>query len=532
MSFGVLTRGDDGGLARGLDRQLSPDMGDQFRRPDGLCRRPVRGPVGGVGTGFVEGTFLQHQVEATLDPRGKPILRRVDHDRLRTMQRNKSRSGFCLPRSQPASGRGQHLPGALDAHRVLPVDLCRGFRVKLRQKSGGAFGFDPVHGLCANVAWSCGDLGQPFGECREVKPGPADNDRTVLQQRRDFAQPMTDGICVRSGNVTIEVMGQGRLIFLGRAGGKNAPIGEDLKRVRIDDLPTLRTGDFHREGGFAGGRRAGNQNRFFAGERRDVEARCHRPAFPTFSRRMQRGACPMTDASTAYRRVLLKISGEALMGDQGFGLHPPTVERVAQEVKSVHDMGVEICMVIGGGNIFRGLQGSAQGMERTTADYMGMLATVMNALAMQSALESLGVFTRVISAIPMDQVCEPYIRRRAVRHLEKKRVCIFAAGTGNPYFTTDTAATLRASEMSCQAIFKGTKVDGVYDKDPVEHADAVRYDRITYDEVLQKHLKVMDASAIALARDNKLPIIVFSLDEPGGFRGILAGEGTYTIVEE
>ena len=239
----------------------------------------------------------------------------------------------------------------------------------------------------------------------------------------------------------------------------------------------------------------------------------------------------MTDASTAYRRVLLKISGEALMGDQGFGLHPPTVERVAQEVKSVHDMGVEICMVIGGGNIFRGLQGSAQGMERTTADYMGMLATVMNALAMQSALEGLGVFTRVISAIPMDQVCEPYIRRRAVRHLEKKRVCIFAAGTGNPYFTTDTAATLRASEMSCQAIFKGTKVDGVYDKDPVEHADAVRYDRITYDEVLQKHLKVMDASAIALARDNKLPIIVFSLDEPGGFRGILAGEGTYTKVE-
>ncbi len=241
----------------------------------------------------------------------------------------------------------------------------------------------------------------------------------------------------------------------------------------------------------------------------------------------------MTDApETAYRRVLLKISGEALMGDQGFGLHPPTVERIAGEVKSVHDMGVEICMVIGGGNIFRGLQGSAQGMERTTADYMGMLATVMNALAMQSALEGLGVYTRVISAIPMDQVCEPYIRRRAVRHLEKKRVCIFAAGTGNPYFTTDTAATLRASEMSCEAIFKGTKVDGVYDKDPVQNADAQRYDRITYDEVLQKHLKVMDASAIALARDNKLPIIVFSLDEPGGFRGILAGKGTYTIVQD
>ena len=231
-----------------------------------------------------------------------------------------------------------------------------------------------------------------------------------------------------------------------------------------------------------------------------------------------------------YKRVMLKISGEALMGDGSYGLNPPTVARIAQEVKSVHDMGVEICMVIGGGNIFRGLAGSAQGMERTTADYMGMLATVMNALAMQSALEELGVYTRVISAIPMDQVCEPYIRRRAVRHLEKKRVCIFAAGTGNPYFTTDTAATLRANEMSCQAIFKGTKVDGVYDKDPVKHDDAVRYDQVSYDEVLQKHLGVMDASAIALARDNSLPIIVFSLDEPGGFRGILAGEGTYTKV--
>ncbi len=234
----------------------------------------------------------------------------------------------------------------------------------------------------------------------------------------------------------------------------------------------------------------------------------------------------------AFKRVMLKISGEALMGETQFGLHPPTVERIAREVKSVHDLGVEICMVIGGGNIFRGLQGSAQGMERTTADYMGMLATVMNALAMQSALEGIGVFTRVISAIPMDQVCEPYIRRRAVRHLEKKRVCIFAAGTGNPFFTTDTAATLRANEMRCQAIFKGTKVDGVYDKDPKKFPDAKRYDRISYDDVLQQHLGVMDASAIALARDNHLPIIVFSLDEPGGFRGILAGEGTYTTVHD
>jgi uridylate kinase len=231
-----------------------------------------------------------------------------------------------------------------------------------------------------------------------------------------------------------------------------------------------------------------------------------------------------------FKRVLLKISGEALMGDQGYGLHPPTVERIAAEVKTVHDLGAEICMVIGGGNIFRGLQGSAQGMERTTADYMGMLATVMNALAMQSSLEGQGVHTRVVSAIPMDQVCEPYIRRRAVRHLEKKRVVIFAAGTGNPYFTTDTAATLRASEMACEAIFKGTQVDGIYDKDPKKYADAVRYDIVSYDEVLQKRLKVMDASAIALARDNNLPIIVFSLDEPGGFKGVLSGKGTYTKV--
>jgi uridylate kinase len=233
-----------------------------------------------------------------------------------------------------------------------------------------------------------------------------------------------------------------------------------------------------------------------------------------------------------YTRVMLKISGEALMGDQGFGLHPPTVERIAREIQSVHALGVEICLVIGGGNIFRGLQGSAQVMERTTADYMGMLATVMNALAMQGALESLGVYTRVISAITMNEVAEPYIRRRAIRHLEKKRVCIFAAGTGNPYFTTDTAATLRASEMDCEAIFKGTKVDGVYDKDPAKHGDAKRYESVTYDEVLAQHLGVMDASAIALARENDLPIIVFSLDEPGGFRTILSGQGTFTRVHD
>ena len=237
-----------------------------------------------------------------------------------------------------------------------------------------------------------------------------------------------------------------------------------------------------------------------------------------------------SQSKPAYARVMLKISGEALMGDLGYGLHPPTVQRIAAEVQAVHDLGVEICMVIGGGNIFRGLQGSAQGMERTTADYMGMLATVMNALAMQSALEALGIHTRVISAIRMDEVAEPYIRRRAVRHLEKKRVCIFAGGTGNPYFTTDTAAALRASEMACEAIFMGKQVDGIYDSDPKTNPEARRFDTITYDEVLRSNLKVMDASAIALTRDNRMPLIVFSLDEPGGFRGILRGEGTYTRV--
>jgi uridylate kinase len=248
------------------------------------------------------------------------------------------------------------------------------------------------------------------------------------------------------------------------------------------------------------------------------------------TRRMTDG--PVAPAQLLYPRVLLKISGEALMGDQGFGLHPPTVERIALEIKKVHDMGVELCLVIGGGNIFRGLSGAAQGMERTQADYMGMLATVMNALAMQSAMETLNIHTRVISAIPMDQICEPYIRRRAERHLQKGRVCIFAAGTGNPYFTTDTAATLRAMEMDCDAIMKGTQVDGVYSADPKTNPDAKRYERITYDEVLLKNLKIMDASAIALARDNNLPLVVFSLHAPGGFAEVLSGRGKFTIVEQ
>ena len=220
------------------------------------------------------------------------------------------------------------------------------------------------------------------------------------------------------------------------------------------------------------------------------------------------------------------------MGEQKLGLDPPTVKKIAQEIKRVHEQKIEVCLVIGGGNIFRGLQASAQGMERTTADYMGMLATVMNSLAMQSELEKLDIFTRVISAIPMDQICEPYIRRRAVRHLEKDRVCIFAAGTGNPYFTTDTAATLRATEMKCEAIFKATKVDGIYDKDPVENKDARFLGNISYQQALADNLGVMDASAIALARDNQLPIVVFSLFETSGFLSIVEGLGKFSLVSQ
>ena len=218
------------------------------------------------------------------------------------------------------------------------------------------------------------------------------------------------------------------------------------------------------------------------------------------------------------------------MGEQKLGLDPPTVKKIAQEIKRVHEKKIEVCLVIGGGNIYRGLQGSAQGMERTTADYMGMLATVMNSLAMQSELEKLDIFTRVISAIPMDQICEPYIRRRAVRHLEKDRVCIFAAGTGNPYFTTDTAATLRATEMKCEAIFKATKVDGIYDKDPVKNKDARFLKNISYQQALADNLEVMDASAIALARDNQLPIVVFSLFETSSFLSIVEGKGKFSLV--
>jgi len=233
-----------------------------------------------------------------------------------------------------------------------------------------------------------------------------------------------------------------------------------------------------------------------------------------------------------YKRVLLKLSGEALMGEREFGTDPAIVDRVAGEVRTVVEMGVQVCMVVGGGNIFRGLSGAATGMERATADYMGMLATVMNALALQSALEKAGVHTRVQSAIPMASVCEPYIRRRAVRHMEKGRVVIFAAGTGNPFFTTDTAAALRASEMGCDALLKATKVDGVYSADPKKVKDAVRYDRLTYLQVLSQDLQVMDASAISLARENKIPILVFSILADGAFAEVMAGRGRYTIITE
>ena len=230
------------------------------------------------------------------------------------------------------------------------------------------------------------------------------------------------------------------------------------------------------------------------------------------------------------KRVLLKLSGEVLMGDQQFGIDPAFVLELAKEVKTARETGLEICLVIGGGNIFRGMAGAAQGMDRAQADYMGMLATVMNALAMQSALEQIGVETRVQSAVQMDQVCEPVIRRRAERHMEKGRIVIFAAGVGAPYFTTDSGAALRAAEMRCDALFKGTSVDGVYNADPKKDPSAVRYETVGYDKVLADNLKVMDASAVALCRDNDIPIVVFSIRERGNLARVLAGEGTQTVV--
>ena len=239
----------------------------------------------------------------------------------------------------------------------------------------------------------------------------------------------------------------------------------------------------------------------------------------------------MPDRPT-HKRVLLKVSGEALMGRREYGLDTDTLARIAADVGDVVQMGVQVCLVIGGGNIFRGVSAAAGGMDRAQADYMGMLATVMNALGMQSALERRGVATRVQSAIPMSSVCEPYIRRRAERHMEKGRVVIFAAGTGNPFFTTDTAAALRAAEMNCDLLLKGTQVDGVYSADPRKVPDAERYDQLTYLDVLARDLGVMDAAGISLARENGLPIIVFNIHAPGAFAQVMRGEGRFTRITE
>jgi len=233
-----------------------------------------------------------------------------------------------------------------------------------------------------------------------------------------------------------------------------------------------------------------------------------------------------------YRRVLLKVSGEALMGEGAYGIDVEIVDRIAGDVKEAVRAGTQVCMVVGGGNIFRGIAGAAKGIDRATADYMGMLATVMNALALQAALERSGTPSRVQSAIPMSSICEPYIRRREMRHMEKGRVVIFAAGTGNPFFTTDTAAALRAAEMNCEAMMKGTQVDGVYSADPKKDAAAKRYDSLSYHEVLSRDLQVMDASAVSLSRENRIPIIVFSIHDRGAFAAVLRGEGRCTIIEE
>ncbi|MEO8480580.1 MAG: UMP kinase [Acidobacteriota bacterium] len=238
----------------------------------------------------------------------------------------------------------------------------------------------------------------------------------------------------------------------------------------------------------------------------------------------------MSSAKPAYSRVLLKLSGEALMGEQPFGIDPPATTQIARDIGEIQQLGVEVGVVVGGGNLFRGLAASARGMDRSTADYMGMLATVINALALQDALEQIGVTTRVATAIEMRAVAEPFIRRRAVRHLEKKRVVVFAAGTGNPYFTTDTAAALRAMEMRAEVILKGTKVDGIYTADPMIDKTATKFPTITYLQVIEKSLRVMDATAITLCMDNKLPIVVFNLRTPGNLRRVIMGEPVGTTV--
>lgn len=233
-----------------------------------------------------------------------------------------------------------------------------------------------------------------------------------------------------------------------------------------------------------------------------------------------------------YKRILLKLSGEGLMGDKPFGMSAEVIENLAAQIKNVHDKGVEICLVVGGGNIFRGAKEASKGMNRTVADHVGMLATVMNALYLQNALEKAGCPARVLSGLNIPEVCEHYVYRRALRHLEKGRIVIFAAGTGNPYFTTDTGAALRASEMQCDVILKSTQVDGVYDSDPKTNPDAVRYEAVTYDEVINKQLKVMDIAAVALARENNIPVVVFPQNEPNALEKVVAGKGSFTIIKK
>jgi len=240
----------------------------------------------------------------------------------------------------------------------------------------------------------------------------------------------------------------------------------------------------------------------------------------------------MVNTPIAYRRVLLKLSGEVMMGTGSYGIDATTIEKMAKELFEVHQTGVELAIVIGGGNIFRGLDSCAANMDRASADYMGMMATVMNSIALQDAIEKLGLDVRVLSALPIKEVSEPYIRRRAVRHLEKGRIVIFAAGTGNPYFTTDTAASLRAMEIRADIVLKGTKVDGIYDRDPAKNSDAIRYQNLTFTEALNKQLKVMDATAFSLCRDNNMPILVFSILESGNLIKAVAGEHVGTLVQE
>lgn len=241
-------------------------------------------------------------------------------------------------------------------------------------------------------------------------------------------------------------------------------------------------------------------------------------------------AAPLSASQSRYKRVLIKVSGEALMGSKSYGQDDVIIDRICEDIREAVDMGVEVCLVVGGGNIYRGMSAAARGMERSSADYMGMLATVLNALAVQNALEKIGIDTRVLSAIHMMEICEPYIRRRAIRHLERGRVVIFAAGTGNPFFTTDTAAALRASEMGCDVLLKGTQVDGVYTADPKLDPNATRYESLSFQDVLVKNLKVLDASAISLCRDNNIPIVVFSIHQPGEFGRVLSGSGHYTLI--